>query len=110
MTLREWREKRRLSRRDVAERLHTDTTTIFRWELARGHSDKRIPTSGYMDAIFQLTRGAVDPNSFYELDLVDAQPELPLDADTVAELPLAVDPVVGLDIAAPPARELQRAA
>jgi transcriptional regulator with XRE-family HTH domain len=78
VTLREWREKTDLSRRELAEQLRTDTATIFRWELPRGHADKRIPTAGFMDRIYQITKGEVSPNDFYDLTPI-GQAELPLE-------------------------------
>lgn len=90
MKLRAWREGEGLSRREVAEQLSTDTATIYRWELDAGHSDKRIPTVGFMGRIHQLSRGAVAPNDFYDLPPID-QLELPIergdDAPTLFERP-----------------------
>jgi transcriptional regulator with XRE-family HTH domain len=75
--LRAWREDAKLSRRELGDKLRTDSTSIFRWELERGHPDKRIPTSGFMEAIHRLTRGAVTPNDFYDLPALE-QLELPM--------------------------------
>lgn len=85
MKLRAWREDAKLSRRELAEKLRTDSTSIFRWELERGHSDKRIPTCGFMDAIYRLTRGAVAPNDFYDLPALE-QLELPMEAPSPVPL------------------------
>jgi transcriptional regulator with XRE-family HTH domain len=78
MKLRAWREDAGLSRRELAEKLSTDTATIYRWELDLGHADKRIPALGFMSRLHQLTRGAVSPNDFYDLPPLE-QLELPIE-------------------------------
>jgi transcriptional regulator with XRE-family HTH domain len=78
MKLRAWREGEGLSRRALAEKLSTDTATIYRWELELGHADKRIPAIGFMSRIYRLSRAVVSPNDFYDLPPID-QLELPID-------------------------------
>jgi transcriptional regulator with XRE-family HTH domain len=101
VTLREWRNQSELSRRELAEKLRTDAATIYRWELSRGQPDKRIPTSGFMGRIYQLTGGAVAPNDFYDLPPI-GQMELPIEGEPAAPLLELAEP--------PPVKQLQAAA
>jgi hypothetical protein len=83
-----WRDETSRSLKHLAEELGTDVSTVFRWELEEGHSDKRIPTRGFMRRLYVLSKGAVEPNDYYDLpDL--GTPELPLGlAEPPAPAPL----------------------
>ncbi len=66
MKLEEWRNERKLSYPQLAEKLGTKHATVVRrWCLDSDHKDFKIPSFKYMMIIQETTMGAVTPNDFY---------------------------------------------
>lgn len=78
MKLIEWRTEQGKTRQWVASELETIVPTVFRWELDAAHPDKRVPGFSYMRQIYVLTKGAVEPNDFYDLPPLGHQLQLPM--------------------------------
>ena len=70
MQLGNWRRFEGLTQQELADRLGCIVTTVARYE-----SGARIPGPAVMVQIFQLTRGAVQPNDFYDLPALVAARE-----------------------------------
>jgi len=66
--LQDWRENEGLTREQLAARLPSrpDALNVYRWETGR-----RLPNRGAAVEIYVLTAGAVTPNDFYELPLLE---------------------------------------
>lgn len=62
--LAQWRNEQGLTQRDLAEQLGVTQPAISDWE--RAHSPT-IPAATYMAGIYLLSRGAVQPNDFFDL-------------------------------------------
>lgn len=90
--LRTWREEQvpRLTLDAAAAAVGTVRQVWYDWETGR-----RIPRAPFMAAIYQLTRGAVTPNDFYDLPPI-GQLELPINTPSAPLLegcsaPIAAD-------------------
>ncbi len=68
----EYIETRGLSVAAAGRELDRPTETVRRWCLPGSHPDARIPRPAEMRRIYVWSRGAVDPNSFYDLPLLPA--------------------------------------
>lgn len=62
--LREWRRAKGFTIAQVAERLDVLPEMLSKWE--RG---KHVPKAAYIEAIYTITAGEVEPNDFFELKL-----------------------------------------
>ena len=47
--------------------INASRMTVRRWTLPKGHADRRLPSEAIMVKIYALTRGAVEPNDWYDL-------------------------------------------
>lgn len=70
--LRKWRLEQGLTLDAAAAGVGSFRGTWYDWETGR-----RIPDREYMPKVYRFTRGAVQPNDFYDLPDLD-QPALPL--------------------------------
>lgn len=59
-----WRRKEGLTQQELAERLGCSQSYVSQMERA---ADPIIPGPAIMIALYELSVGAVDPNSFYDL-------------------------------------------
>lgn len=91
MRLAEWRIEQGLTQAELADRLGCDQSYISLIERA---TDPQIPRRQWMLKIYRLTHGAVRPDDFYNLPILE-QLKLPLEDDAPASAPLfdAPEPV-----------------
>lgn len=82
MRLAEWRKQQGLKQWELAERLGCSQPFISLIERA---DDGQVPSREWMVKIYQLTRGAVAPNDFYDLPPI-GQLELPIGPPAPAPL------------------------
>lgn len=76
LSLGDWREKQGLSYRELNKLLGVSgNDTSRRYCLPHGHPEYRIPRPSEMTRIYLATGGQVQPNDFYDLPALAAQPE-----------------------------------
>lgn len=75
MRLAEWRQSKDWTQRDLADALGCKQSFISLLERRLGG---QIPGRDWMLKIYRLTKGAVEPNDFYDLPPID-QLDLPID-------------------------------
>lgn len=63
--LKAWREAEGLTQEAAADKLGVVRRTWHMWENGNG-----VPSEGLMVRLYVLTRGAVEPNDFYDLPLL----------------------------------------
>jgi hypothetical protein len=66
MTLEQWRVRKKLSYGKLAKLLGAShASVVSRWCRDIDDKDRMIPKPPYMEAIYRLTDGSVQPNDFY---------------------------------------------
>jgi len=72
MKLDAFRKQKGWSYVDLAKLTGASHATVARrWCLPHSHRDYKIPAQKFMNAILVISDGAVQPNSFYQVGMMD---------------------------------------